>query len=50
MDAIKSKNARIGEPVELTLITKDKQHKNDDYDPNKESLDNDSSGKYWYRD
>jgi hypothetical protein len=30
MDAIKSKNTRIGEPVELSLLTKDKPDDNNE--------------------
>lgn len=48
MGAIKSKNARIGEPVELSLITAtDKQVSHDDQDPyNKGALDDISSGMF----
>lgn len=45
MDAIKSKHARIGDPVELSLLSQDKQNKNDEA-CSKEFQEDISSGKY----
>lgn len=44
MDAIKSKPVRIGDPVELSIMTKDKQSNNDETE-NIEYLDDISSGR-----
>lgn len=43
MDAIKGKNARIGDPVELSLLSQDKQSSNDETYP-KDYLEDISSG------